>query len=140
MSQSIGYITLVVREYDEAIAHFTQTLGFDLIEDSPSKGREGHDKRWVLIAPPSSTGTRILLAKASNIEESAHIGNQTGGRVFLFLHTDDFWRDYNAMIQRGVKFVREPKQEEYGTVAVFKDLYGNKWDLLELKKSNPSHT
>jgi catechol 2,3-dioxygenase-like lactoylglutathione lyase family enzyme len=133
MSQTIGYITLVVRDYDEAITFFTQSLGFDLIEDTPSKDREGRDKRWVLIAPPNSDGTRILLAKASSPEEAAHIGNQTGGRVFLFLHTDDFWRDYNAMKEKGVNFVREPKEEEYGTVAVFEDLYGNKWDLLQLK-------
>jgi len=134
MPQHIGYITLVVRDYDEAISYFTHTLAFDLIEDSPSIDREGRQKRWVLIAPPGSTGTRILLAKASTAEEAAHIGNQTGGRVFLFLHTNDFWRDYNALTQQGVKFVREPKAEEYGTVAVFEDLYGNKWDLLELKK------
>ena len=133
MSQQIGYIALLVRDDDEAIAYFTQTLGFDLIEDSPSIDREGRQKRWVLIAPPGSTGTQILMAKASTPEEAARIGNQTGGRVFLFLHTDDFWRDYNALIEKGVKFVRQPKQEEYGTVAVFEDLYGNKWDLLQLK-------
>jgi catechol 2,3-dioxygenase-like lactoylglutathione lyase family enzyme len=133
MSQQIGYIALLIRDYDEAIEYFTQTLGFDLIEDSPSIDREGRQKRWVLIAPPGSTGTQILMAKASTPEEAARIGNQTGGRVFLFLHTDDFWRDYNALIEKGVKFVRQPKQEEYGTVAVFEDLYGNKWDLLQLK-------
>jgi catechol 2,3-dioxygenase-like lactoylglutathione lyase family enzyme len=132
MSQTLGYITLVVRDYDEAIAFFTQSLGFDLIEDTPSKDRRGRDKRWVLVAPPGSHGTAILLAKASTPEEVNHIGNQTGGRVFLFLHTDDFWRDYNAMKERGVNFVREPKEEEYGTVAVFEDLCGNKWDLLQL--------
>ncbi|HTS06658.1 MAG TPA: VOC family protein [Candidatus Eisenbacteria bacterium] len=134
MAQHIGYITLVVRDYDEAITYFTRTLAFDLIEDSPSIDREGRQKRWILIAPPGSTRTKILLAKASTVEETNRIGNQTGGRVFLFLHTDDFWRDYNAMTQKGVKFVREPEAEEYGTVAVFEDLYGNKWDLLELKK------
>jgi|SRR5581483_2044198 catechol 2,3-dioxygenase-like lactoylglutathione lyase family enzyme len=133
MPQNIGYITLVVRDYDEAIAFFAQTLSFDLIEDSPSLDRSGHQKRWVLIAPPGSTGTRILLAKASTAEETSRIGNQTGGRVFLFLHTDDFWRDYKAWIAKGVRFVREPKEEEYGTVAVFEDLYGNRWDLLQLK-------
>lgn len=133
MAQHIGYVTLVVRDYDEAISHFTRTIGFDLIEDSPSIDREGGKKRWVLVAPAGSTETRILLAKASSPEEIARIGNQTGGRVLLFLHTDDFWRDYNALQERGVKFVREPKEEEYGTVAVFEDLYGNKWDLLELK-------
>ena len=136
MPQNIGYITLVVRDYDEAIAFFTQTLSFDLIEDSPSLDRSGHQKRWVLIAPPGSTGTRILLAKASTAEETSRIGNQTGGRVFLFLHTDDFWRDYKAWTAKGVRFVREPKEEEYGTVAVFEDLYGNKWDLLQLKADN----
>lgn len=133
MPQSIAHITLVVRDYDEAITFFTQTLDFTLIEDTPSKDRQGHDKRWVLISPPGSHATNILLAKASNEKESARIGNQTGGRVFLFLHTDNFWRDYNAMKEKGVKFVREPKEEEYGTVAVFEDLYGNKWDLLQLK-------
>jgi catechol 2,3-dioxygenase-like lactoylglutathione lyase family enzyme len=130
MPQTLGYITLVVRDYDEAILFFTHSLGFDLIEDSPSRDREGRDKRWVLIAPRGSRGTQILLAKASNEEESARIGNQTGGRVFLFLHTDNFWRDYTAMKEKGVKFVRDPKEEKYGTVAVFEDLYGNKWDLL----------
>jgi catechol 2,3-dioxygenase-like lactoylglutathione lyase family enzyme len=127
------HIALVVRDYDEAITFFTKSLGFNLIEDTPSKDREGRDKRWVLIAPPGSRGAQILLAKASNEEESLRIGNQTGGRVCLFLHTDNFWRDYNAMKTKGVKFIREPKQEEYGTVAVFEDLYGNKWDLLEQK-------
>ena len=132
MSQTIGHATLVVRDYDEAIAFFARSLGFDLIEDTPSKDRQGRDKRWVLVAPRGSRGTALLLAKASTSEEVSRIGNQTGGRVFLFLHTDDFWRDYNAIREKGVKFVREPKQEEYGTVAVFEDLYGNKWDLLEL--------
>jgi catechol 2,3-dioxygenase-like lactoylglutathione lyase family enzyme len=134
MPQTLGYITLVVRDYNEAISFFTTKLGFDLIEDNPSKDRHGRDKRWVLIAPPGSRGTQILLAKASTPEEENHIGNQTGGRVFLFLHTDDFWRDYRALIARGVKFIREPKEEPYGTVAVFEDLYSNKWDLLQLKK------
>jgi len=134
MQQNLGYVTLVVRDYDEAISFFTRSLGFDLIEDSPSTDRQGRDKRWVLVAPPGSTGTQILLAKASNGEEASRIGNQTGGRVSLFLHTDDFWRDYNAMTAKGVKFIRAPKEEEYGTVAVFEDLYGNKWDLLQLKK------
>jgi len=133
MSQIIAHVTLVVRDYDEAITFFTQALGFDLIEDTLSKDRKGRDKRWVLIAPPGSMGTQILLAKASNAEETARIGNQTGGRVFLFLHTDDFSRDYKAMKEKGVKFVREPKEEGYGTVAVFEDLYGNKWDLLQSK-------
>lgn len=133
MAQHLGYITLVVRDYDDAIAYFTKALGFDLIEDSPSVDRQGRQKRWVLIAPSGSNGTKILLAKASTPEEASRIGNQTGGRVFLFLHTEDFWRDYNALTQKGVNFVREPKEEKYGTVAVFEDLYGNKWDLLQLK-------
>ncbi|HEV2396387.1 MAG TPA: VOC family protein [Candidatus Sulfotelmatobacter sp.] len=133
MPQTLGYISLLVRDYDEAIAFFTESLAFELFEDTPSKDREGRDKRWVLIAPPNSNGTKILLAKASNPTEESRIGNQTGGRVFLFLHTDDFWQDYNAMTKRGVKFVRQPKEEDYGTVAVFEDLYGNRWDLLELK-------
>lgn len=133
MPQNLGYVTLVVRDYDKAIAFFTESLGFDVIEDSPSADRQGREKRWVLIAPAGSSGTRVLLATASNPEEASRIGNQTGGRVFLFLHTDDFWRDYNAMTAKGVKFVRAPKEEEYGTVAVFEDLYGNKWDLLQLK-------
>jgi catechol 2,3-dioxygenase-like lactoylglutathione lyase family enzyme len=133
VAQTLGYVALLVRDYDEAIAFFTQELGFDLIEDSPSKDRQGHDKRWVLVAPPGSTGTKLLLARASTPDEASRIGNQTGGRVFLFLHTDDFWRDYRAMTARGVKFIREPKEEPYGTVAVFEDLYGNQWDLLQLK-------
>jgi catechol 2,3-dioxygenase-like lactoylglutathione lyase family enzyme len=133
MPQALGYVTLVVRDYDEAIAFFRQKLSFDLIEDSPSKDREGRDKRWVLIAPHGSRGTQILLAKASTPEEQSRIGNQTGGRVSLFLHTDDFWRDYRAMTGHGVKFCRQPKDEPYGTVAVFEDLYGNKWDLLQLR-------
>ena len=133
MQQSIGYIALVVRDYDEAISWFTEKLGFDLIEDSGSKDRHGEDKRWVLVAPKGSRGTRILLARASNPEEMSRIGNQTGGRVFLFLHTDDFQRDYAAMKSRGVKFLEQPRHEPYGTVAVFEDLYGNKWDLLQLK-------
>ena len=133
MPQNLAIVSMVVRDYDEAIHFFTQSLAFQLIEDSPSKDREGRDKRWVLVAPPGSSGTHLLLAKASNEEESSRIGNQTGGRVFLFLHTDDFWRDYRVMTARGVKFVREPKEEEYGIVAVFEDLYGNKWDLLQRK-------
>jgi catechol 2,3-dioxygenase-like lactoylglutathione lyase family enzyme len=136
MAQTIGNATLVVRDYDEAIAFFTQKLGFHIVEDSPSKDRQGRDKRWVLVAPPDTRGTNLLLARASTPEEESRIGNQTGGRVFLFLHTDDFWRDYRAMTGRGVKFVREPKEEEYGTVAVFEDLYGNKWDLLQLKRAS----
>lgn len=135
MPQTLGHVTMVVRDYDEAIAFFTQKLDFLVIEDSPSKDRQGRDKRWVLMAPPGASlgsgGTSLLLARASTPEEESRIGNQTGGRVFLFLHTDDFWRDYRVMIERGVKFVREPREDTYGTVAVFEDLYGNKWDLLE---------
>jgi catechol 2,3-dioxygenase-like lactoylglutathione lyase family enzyme len=133
MPQKIGYVALVVRDYDEAIAFYTEKLAFRLVEDSASKDRQGRDKRWVLVAPPESNGTSLLLARASNPEEASRIGNQTGGRVFLFLHTDDFWRDYRAMTARGVKFIREPKDEPYGIVAVFEDLYGNQWDLLQLK-------
>ena len=135
MSQTLAHVALVVRDYDEAIAYFIEKLGFQVVEDSPSKDRLGHDKRWVLVAPPGAQGTSLLLARASNDEEASRIGNQTGGRVFLFLHTDDFLRDYRAMTARGVKFVREPREEPYGTVAVFEDLYGNKWDLLQLKTS-----
>jgi catechol 2,3-dioxygenase-like lactoylglutathione lyase family enzyme len=138
MRQTIAHVTLVVRDYDEAITFFTQSLGFDLIEDSSSKDRQDRDKRWILVAPPGSRSTQILLAKASNAEEAALIGNQTGGRVFMFLHTDDFWRDYKVMIEKGVKFVREPKEEKYGTVAVFEDLYGNRWDLLQPKQADLS--
>jgi lactoylglutathione lyase len=140
MPQTLGYVSLVVADYDEAITFFTQSIGFDLVEDTPSKDRQGRDKRWVLIAPPGSQGAQILLAKASNEEEASRIGNQTGGRVFLFLHTDDFWRDYKALTEKGVKFVRKPKEEDYGTVAVFEDLYGNKWDLLQLKGSRKARS
>lgn len=133
MRQKLGYVALVVRDYDEAIAFFTQSLGFRVVEDTPATDSQGHDKRWVLVAPQGSRGTQILLAKASSPEQELYIGNQTGGRVFLFLHTDDFWRDYHAMSARGVKFREKPRQEPYGTVAVFEDLYGNKWDLLQLK-------
>ena len=132
MKQHIGYVALVVRDYDEAIAFYTKTLRFDLIEDTPLGG----GKRWVLVAPPHSRETHLLLAKASTPEQQSRIGNQTGGRVFLFLHTDDFWRDYHELKSRDVIFHRDPKEEPYGTVAVFEDLYGNKWDLLQLKKSN----
>ena len=131
--QQIGYIALVVREYDEAIVFYTEILRFQLIEDSGATDREGRDKRWVLVAPRGSDGTKLLLARASTPEESSRIGNQTGGRVFLFLHTDDFWRDYREMTARGVKFREAPREEAYGTVAVFEDLYGNQWDLLQLK-------
>jgi len=124
----------VVRDYDEARAFFTQVLGFTLVEDTPLGG----GKRWVLVRPPNSPGTSLLLARAATAEQESRIGNQTGGRVFLFLHTDDFWRDYQQMTARGVKFREQPRQETYGTVAVFEDLYGNKWDLLELKNKSES--
>jgi lactoylglutathione lyase len=129
MTQNLGNIALIVREYDEALNFYTQSLRFQLIEDT----NLGDGKRWVRVRPPGSTGTDLLLAKAVDPEQASHIGNQTGGRVFLFLHTDDFWRDYRAMTERGVKFVRPPSEESYGTVAVFEDLYGNQWDLLQLK-------
>lgn len=128
MNQSLGLVSLVVRDYDEAIDFFVDTLGFALIEDSYIPEQ---DKRWVVVAPPGSMGARLLLARAVGDEQSSRIGNQTGGRVFLFLYTDDFWRDYHAYQAKGVVFVREPKREAYGTVAVFKDLYGNLWDLLQ---------
>jgi catechol 2,3-dioxygenase-like lactoylglutathione lyase family enzyme len=129
MSQSIAHVAIVVRDYDEAIAYYTNALGFDLVEDTPL----GAGKRWVLVRPPGSDGTCLLLARAASPEQESRIGNQTGGRVFLFLHTDDFWRDYNAMKTRGVQFIQEPREEAYGRVVVFVDLYGNKWDLVERK-------
>ncbi|HVG40781.1 MAG TPA: VOC family protein [Chitinophagaceae bacterium] len=134
MKQSIIHIALVVRDYDEAIEFFTSKLNFDLIEDTYQPEQ---NKRWVVIAPSNSTGTTILLAKASKPEQENFIGNQSGGRVFLFLNTDDFWRDYNEMTLKGIEFVREPKKTNYGIVAVFKDLYGNLWDLLELNSEHP---
>jgi catechol 2,3-dioxygenase-like lactoylglutathione lyase family enzyme len=134
MAQSLGYVALVVRDYDEALAFFTQALGFTLIEDTPLEG----DKRWVLVRPANSVGSSLLLARAVTPEQESRIGNQTGGLVFLFLHSDDFWPDYRQMTARGVKFREQPRQESYGTVAVFEDLYGNKWDLLELKKKPES--
>lgn len=134
MKQSIVHIALVVKDYDEAIAFYTKLLNFELIEDTYQPEQ---DKRWVVIAPPGSSGTTILLARASNDTQEAFIGNQSGGRVFLFLNTDDFWRDYNDMVDKGIEFVREPKEADYGTVAVFKDLYGNLWDLLQLNAAHP---
>jgi catechol 2,3-dioxygenase-like lactoylglutathione lyase family enzyme len=128
LKQSLGLVSLVVREYDEAIAFYVGTLGFALVEDTYI---EAQDKRWVVVAPPGSAESRLLLARASNGDQASRIGNQTGGRVFLFLYTDDFWRDFRAYQARGVVFVREPKEEPYGTVAVFQDLYGNLWDLLQ---------
>lgn len=127
MKQSIVHITLVVRDYDEAIAFFCHKLHFTLVEDTYQPEQ---DKRWVIVAPPGSTGASVLLARASTPEQESFIGKQTGGRVFLFLHTDNFWRDYNDMFSVGIKFVRPPKTASYGTVAVFEDLYGNLWDLV----------
>jgi catechol 2,3-dioxygenase-like lactoylglutathione lyase family enzyme len=123
----IAHVALVVREYDEAIRYFTECLGFDLLEDSDLGG----GKRWVLVAPSRSAGSALLLARAATPEQAARVGDQTGGRVFLFLHTDDFRRDHAFMVERGVEFVEAPREEEYGTVAVFRDLYGNRWDLVE---------
>ena len=130
MKQSIAHVALVVRDYDEAIDFYVNKLLFTLVEDTYQPAQ---DKRWVIVAPPGSTGATLLLAQASKPEQAAVIGNQTGGRVFLFLRTDDFQRDYRRMVSIGIEFVREPKDEPYGTVAVFKDLYGNLWDLIELK-------
>jgi catechol 2,3-dioxygenase-like lactoylglutathione lyase family enzyme len=126
------HIALVVRDYDEAIAFYTGKLNFTLVEDTYQPSQ---DKRWVLVAPPDapSGGCCLLLARASKPEQQAFIGNQAGGRVFLFLQTDDFWRDYRQMQERGIEFVREPMEASYGTVAVFKDLYGNLWDLVQMK-------
>jgi L-amino acid N-acyltransferase YncA/catechol 2,3-dioxygenase-like lactoylglutathione lyase family enzyme len=126
--QSIGHVALVVRDYDEAIRFYTEKLNFTLVEDTY---RAEQDKRWVVVAPPGSNGTTVLLARASTAEQETRIGNQTGGRVFLFLSTDDFWRDYHRMSSAGLTFVRPPSVQAYGTVAVFQDLYGNLWDLVE---------
>lgn len=134
MNQSLLHIALVVRDYDEAITFYTEKLHFTLIEDTYQPEQ---DKRWGVVAPPNSTGTTLLLAKASTPEQESVIGNQAGGRVFLFLNTEDFWRDYNEMVSQGIKFVREPKQQPYGTVAVFEDLYGNLWDLLQVNETHP---
>jgi catechol 2,3-dioxygenase-like lactoylglutathione lyase family enzyme len=131
MKQSIVYVALVVRDYDEAIEFYTKKLHFQLIEDTYQPQQ---NKRWVTVRPPGSDGVTLLLAQASKPQLEPFIGNQTGGRVFLFLNTDNFWSDYKNMKAKGITFVREPKEEEYGTVAVFEDLYGNLWDLLELKK------
>ena len=128
MKQSIAHIALVVRDYDEALDFYVNKLGFVLVEDTYQPEQ---DKRWVVVAPPGDSRTTLLLARASNPGQESFIGNQAGGRVFLFLSTDDFARDYAAMQTKGVNFVREPKHEEYGTVAVFEDLYGNRWDLIQ---------
>jgi len=127
MKHNLALVSIVVAEYEEAIRFYTEKLNFVLIEDSVLSD----SKRWVVVAPKGSEGCKLLLAKAATEEQHSRIGNQTGGRVFLFLHTDDFWRDYKTFKDRGISFVREPSEEVYGTVAVFKDLYGNLWDLIE---------
>ncbi len=134
MKQSIIHIAIVVRDYDEALEFYIKKLNFVLVEDTYQPEQ---DKRWVVISPPGSVGTTLLLAKATTAEQKIFIGNQAGGRVFLFLNTDNFWRDYNSMISKGIKFVREPKEADYGIVAVFEDIYGNRWDLIQLKENHP---
>lgn len=133
MKQSLLHIALVVRDYDEAIEFYTRKLHFTLVEDTYQPAQ---DKRWVVVAPPGSSETTLLLARAATPEQEKFIGKQSGGRVFLFLQTDDFWRDYQEMVSLGIKFVREPKVESYGTVAVFEDLYGNLWDLIQRGVNN----
>lgn len=135
MNQSLGLISLVVKDYDEALDFFTGRLGFEIVEDTYIKEQ---DKRWVVVKPKGNKGANLLLAKASTPSQEAGIGNQTGGRVFLFLYTDDFRRDYKIYKSRGIEFVREPVKADYGTFAVFRDLYGNQWDLLEPNKNNKS--
>ena len=134
MKQNIVHVALVVKDYDEAIDFYVNKLKFELLEDSYLSEQ---DKRWVVVAPPNSHGVALLLAKASKPEQAPFIGNQAGGRVFLFLNTDDFWRDYERMKAIGIHFIREPKEQPYGTVAVFEDLYGNRWDLLQLNADHP---
>lgn len=129
MKQQIVQIALVVRDYDEAIKFYTEVMKFDLIEDT----QQSESKRWVVVAPKGGNGCRVLLAKAKNEEQLSRVGNQTGSRVFVFLHTDDFWRDYNHLSKHNIQFKGEPREEEYGTVVVFADLYGNLWDLIEPK-------
>ena len=130
MNQRLGLVSLVVRDYDDAIDFFVNTLGFALVEDSPVPEQA---KRWVVVSPPGGGGAQLLLARASSPEQETRIGTQTGGRVFLFLYTDDFWRDYHAYVAKGITFVRPPIEQPYGTVAVFLDLYGNQWDLVQLR-------
>ena len=132
MNQSVGQVAIVVRDYDEALEFYVGILGFQLLEDTPIPAQ---DKRWVVVAPVGPYSLRLLLARAVGDEQISRIGNQTGGRVFLFLYTDDIWRDFRSYKAKGVNFVREPREEAYGIAAVFKDLYGNLWDLLELKQS-----
>jgi catechol 2,3-dioxygenase-like lactoylglutathione lyase family enzyme len=134
MQQAIAHIALVVRDYDEALSFYTDRLGFRVVED---KYQPEQNKRWVVVSPPGTSHTSLLLARASKPEQEAFIGNQAGGRVFLFLQTDNFWRDYNRFVSAGVRFVRAPSEEAYGIVAVFEDLYGNRWDLLQYNGSTP---
>ena len=122
------HVALVVKDYDDAIEFYCKKLNFTLAEDTYQAAQ---DKRWVVVSPPGDSGTNLLLARASTPEQEKFIGNQSGGRVFLFLQTDDFWRDYHSMLEKDINFVREPKEETYGTVAVFEDLYGNLWDLFQ---------
>ena len=133
--QRIAHVALVVRDYDEAIAFYTQKLGFDLVEDTYQPAQ---DKRWVVVAPPGRAGTSLLLARASTPEQARFIGDQAGGRVFLFLETDDFWRDHRALSDAGVVFIRPPSDQAYGIVAVFEDLYGNRWDLVQFSDRPPA--
>tara|TARA_B100000795_G_C22748674_1_gene418426 strand:+ start:714 stop:1136 length:423 start_codon:yes stop_codon:yes gene_type:complete len=133
LKQSILHIAILVKDYDQALDFYVNKLKFELIEDTYQPEQ---NKRWVVVSPPGSNGVTLLLARASTSEQNHFVGNQAGGRVFLFLNTDDFWRDYNRMVSVGIKFIREPQQQDYGIVAVFEDLYGNLWDLLQL---NPNH-
>jgi catechol 2,3-dioxygenase-like lactoylglutathione lyase family enzyme len=137
VKQTLGLVSLVVRDYDEALEFFVGRLGFGLVEDTEIPEQS---KRWVVVSPPGASESRLLLARASSAEQESRVGAQTGGRVFLFLHTDDFWRDYERYKARGVEFVRPPRQEPYGTVAVFKDLYGNMWDLLQPRQDSGAVT
>jgi uncharacterized glyoxalase superfamily protein PhnB len=134
LKQSIVHSAIVVKDYDEAIDFYVNKLKFDLIQDIHQPEQ---DKRWVVVSPPGSNGVTLLLARASKPEQKDFVGNQTGGRVFLFLNTDDFWRDYNRMLSEGIKFIRKPQKQDYGTVAVFEDLYGDLWDLLQLSPAHP---
>ncbi len=133
MARSIAMLALLVRDYDEAIAFFADKLRFSVVEDTPLDAAQ----RWVVVAPPDGHGASLLLARAASPEQLAHVGDQTGGRVFLFLHTSNFWQDYQEMLGKGVKFAEEPREEPYGLVAVFYDLYGNPWDLLQPSPGNP---
>ena len=133
MKQSILHIAILVKDYDQALDFYVNKLKFELLEDTYQPEQ---NKRWVVVSPPGSNGVTLLLARASTSDQNHFVGNQAGGRVFLFLNTDDFWRDYNRMVSVGIKFIREPQQQDYGIVAVFEDLYGNLWDLLQL---NPNH-